>query len=126
MSDLSDLDEKIKKARGSDTKPSKTADKTESASNSHAGIQVGFELVGSIVISTALGVGLDHWLGTKPFFMIILFFLGVFAGFFNVYRVSQNLGATVGYSELHRREKQAKTAPEQEKTEASDLDLKED
>lgn len=125
MSDLDQLEEKIKKARHQDSIDKKVLKQVEATSDSRAGIQAGVELVGSIAVSTAIGYGLDHWLGTKPLFLILLFFLGVFAGFFNVYRVSQNLGGSVGYSELHRREKSAKTAPEQPIEQRSDTDNKE-
>ena len=123
MDDLDELEARIKKAQGKDEETRKAIETAEDDSHSRAGIRAGFELVGSIGISIALGYGLDTWLGTKPLFIIILFFLGVFAGFLNVYRVSQGLGSSVGYSELHRTQKHAKTAPELEKdTENTSLD----
>ena len=126
MTDIDDLEDKIKKAKHDEADSQDPLNKAaQTSTDSQAGIQAGVELVGSIAVSTAIGYGLDHWLGTKPLFLILLFFMGVFAGFFNVYRVSQNLGSTVGYSELHRREKNAKTAPEQQETEISGLDNKE-
>jgi ATP synthase protein I len=45
----------------------------------------------SFVLALVLGFGgglmLDNWLGSKPWFMFIGFFLGVAAGVLNVYRV---------------------------------------
>jgi ATP synthase protein I len=40
---------------------------------------------------------LDHWLGTKPWGMIGLFFLGVAAGMVNVWRAVTGQGMAVGY-----------------------------
>ena len=45
----------------------------------------------SFVLALVLGFGggllLDNWLGTKPWFTFIGFFLGLAAGVLNVYRV---------------------------------------
>ena len=116
-SDFEDLGEKIEKARQSHLPTKEQKKKVDEKRNSHAGIQAGFELVSAIVLSTLLGLGLDHWLGTKPAFFLILFFLGVCTGFYNVYRVTQNLGTSVGFSQLHRIQKHAKTPPELKNTE---------
>jgi ATP synthase protein I len=45
------------------------------------GMRAASELVAGIVVGGLIGVGLDHWLGTKPWFTIIFFLLGVAAGF---------------------------------------------
>lgn len=97
MSDLDDFQAKIdaarKQASGADDKKGGAPNE-----NSREGVQAGIELVGAIFVGGAIGYGLDYWLDTKPLFMITLFFLGVFTGFYNVYRVTQNLGTGVGVS----------------------------
>jgi ATP synthase protein I len=50
------------------------------------------ELVAAVVVGVAVGWGLDRWLDTKPWFLIVFFFLGVAAGVVNVYRVTQSSG----------------------------------
>ena len=40
---------------------------------------------------------IDRVLGTRPFAMIVLFFLGVAAGMLNVYRAITGQGAAVGF-----------------------------
>lgn len=45
-----------------------------------------FILVGAIVVGGFLGFLLDRWLHTKPVFMLILGFLGFFAGLRDVLR----------------------------------------
>jgi ATP synthase protein I len=59
--------------------------------------RVSIELVGAIAIATALGWALDRWLGTRPWGMIVLFFLGVAAGMVNVWRTVKGLTGAVGY-----------------------------
>ncbi len=44
---------------------------------------VGIAFVLAVVIGFLAGLGLDSWLGTKPFFTIVFFFLGVGAGVLN-------------------------------------------
>jgi len=53
--------------------------------------RLGTELVASVVVGTIIGFILDNWFGTKPWFIIIFFFLGVIAGILNVVRVAKNI-----------------------------------
>lgn len=46
------------------------------------------DMVVSVAVGTGIGWGLDSWLGTKPWFMIVFFFLGAAAGVMNVIRVA--------------------------------------
>ena len=53
--------------------------------------RLGTELVAAVVVGTIIGFILDNWFGTKPWFIIIFFFLGVIAGILNVIRVANNI-----------------------------------
>jgi ATP synthase protein I len=44
-----------------------------------------------------LGWAIDRWLGTRPWVMLVMFFLGVAAGMLNVYRAVTRTGGAVGY-----------------------------
>jgi len=61
------------------------------------GVRIGVELVVAIVVSTGLGWAIDRWFGTRPWGMIVLFFLGVAAGMLNVYRAVTGVRGPVGY-----------------------------
>lgn len=50
------------------------------------------ELVAAVVVGVGIGWGLDKWLDSKPWFLILFFFVGVAAGVMNVYRVTQSTG----------------------------------
>jgi ATP synthase protein I len=78
-----------------DPKPSKDA--TQNAENMSVGMRAGTELVGAIGGSALIGYGIDQWLGTKPWGLIILLVLGIGAGFMNVYKTTQNMGSAVGF-----------------------------
>ena len=62
-----------------------------------AGLRIGVELVVAIVVATGLGWAIDRWVGTGPWGMIVLFFLGVAAGMLNVYRAVTGIRTAVGY-----------------------------
>lgn len=78
--------------------------RTQDAESLSMGVRAGTELVGAIVVCGAIGYGLDRWLDTKPWMLILFLFLGICTGFLNVYRVTQNLGSAVGYKKIPRDE----------------------
>ena len=53
--------------------------------------RLGTELVAAVVVGTIIGFILDTWFGTKPWFIITFFFIGVVAGILNVIRVANNM-----------------------------------
>ena len=53
--------------------------------------KLGTELVAAVAVGTIIGFILDNWFGTKPWFIIIFFFIGVIAGILNVIRVANNM-----------------------------------
>jgi ATP synthase protein I len=63
------------------------------------GLRIGIELVVAVVVATGLGWAIDRWLGTRPWGMIVLFFLGVAAGMLNVYRAVTRVSGAVGYGQ---------------------------
>ena len=50
--------------------------------------KLGTELVAAVGVGTIIGFILDNWFGTKPWLMIIFFFLGAAAGMLNVIRTA--------------------------------------
>jgi ATP synthase protein I len=61
------------------------------------GFRIGIELVVAVVVATGLGWAIDHWFGTRPWGIIVLFFLGVAAGMLNVYRAVAGISTPAGY-----------------------------
>ena len=53
--------------------------------------KLGTELVAAVAVGTIIGFILDNWFGTKPWFIITFFFIGVIAGILNVIRVANNM-----------------------------------
>jgi len=74
-----------------------TAESDEAAKRGMGfGFRIGTEMVSAVVVGFGLGYALDHWLNTKPLFLMIGLLLGAAAGFMNVYRVVKGLDAAVG------------------------------
>ena len=53
--------------------------------------KLGTELVAAVGIGTIIGFILDNWFGTKPWLIIIFFFLGAAAGILNVIRTANRM-----------------------------------
>jgi len=49
------------------------------------------ELVSAVVVGTIIGFILDNTFGTKPWLILIFFFVGVIAGIINVFRSAKNM-----------------------------------
>jgi len=58
-----------------------------------AGFRIAVEMLAALVVGTGLGLVLDSWLGTRPWLMILFFFLGSAAAFRNVVRTANQLEA---------------------------------
>ena len=52
------------------------------------GFRVASELAAAILVGGFLGWLIDRWAGTAPWFMLVFLFLGVIAGFWNVYKLA--------------------------------------
>ena len=53
--------------------------------------KLGTELVASVAVGTIIGFILDSWFDTKPWLIIIFFFLGTAAGILNVIRTANRM-----------------------------------
>ena len=64
--------------------------------------RVATELVAGVVVGAFIGWALDRWLDTSPLFMLVMFFMGAFAGMLNVWRVFTGRGLAAGYFYEHK------------------------
>ena len=53
--------------------------------------KLGTELVAAVTVGTIIGFILDSWFGTKPWLIVIFFFLGAAAGMLNVIRAANRM-----------------------------------
>jgi len=65
--------------------------KVEPKSNIGNAFKLSTELVSAVVVGTIIGFILDNWFGTKPWLILIFFFVGVIAGIMNVVKSAKNM-----------------------------------
>ena len=53
--------------------------------------RLGTELVSAVVVGTIIGFILDSWFDTKPWLIIVFFFLGAAAGMLNVIKTAKQM-----------------------------------
>ena len=88
MSD--DLKTRLKIAKSKFKKNNPSGKDNEKSSFGKA-FQVSTELVSAVLVATIIGFILDNWFDTKPWLIIIFFFIGVAAGIINVIRSAKKM-----------------------------------
>ena len=81
------LKDRIKNAR----KKLKVEKENPQTSNIGQAFKLSTELVAAVLVGTIIGFILDNWFDTKPWLIIIFFFVGVVAGILNVIRSAKKL-----------------------------------
>lgn len=106
---LEELDARLREARraaGMDQPDPVPGEGVSSRSGSDmaVGLRIGVELVAGVVFGLALGYGIDWWLDTKPWGMIVMVILGAIAGFMNMYRLANGQGYAAGFDKSQGRD----------------------
>ena len=65
--------------------------KNDNPSSIGVAFKLSTELVAAVAVGTIIGFILDRTFGTKPWFILIFFFVGVVAGIINVFRSAKNM-----------------------------------
>ena len=71
----------------------KRSQSSEDSQSSKLGIafKMSTEMVATVLVGTIIGFILDSWFGTKPWLILIFFFVGVVAGILNVFRSAKSM-----------------------------------
>ena len=71
----------------------KRSQSSEDSQSSKLGIafKMSTEMVATVLVGTIIGFILDSWFGTKPWLILIFFFVGVVAGILNVIRSAKRM-----------------------------------
>ena len=67
------------------------SDSEEKGSFMGSALKLGTELVASVAVGTIIGFILDTWFDTKPWLMLIFFFLGSAAGMLNIMKAAKRM-----------------------------------
>ena len=81
------LKDRLKNAR----KKLKVEKENPQTSNIGQAFKLSTELVAAVLVGTIIGFILDNWFDTKPWLIIIFFFVGVVAGIINVVKSAKNM-----------------------------------
>ena len=65
--------------------------KNQNSSSIGAAFKLSTELVAAVAVGTIIGFILDKTFGTKPWLILIFFFVGVVAGIINVFKSAKNM-----------------------------------
>jgi len=63
----------------------------DSKSSMGTAFKMSTELVSAVLVGTIIGFILDNWFGTKPWLILIFFFVGVIAGITNVVKSAKRM-----------------------------------
>ena len=90
MTDPDDFKTRLKIAK-SKIKKQAQLDSEKRGSFMGSAFKLGTELVSAVAVGTIIGFILDSWFDTKPWLIIIFFFLGTAAGILNVIRTANRM-----------------------------------
>ena len=79
---------KIAKAK---IKSKNNIDKNDPKSNIGVAFKLSTELVSAVAVGTIIRFILDNWFDTKPWLILIFFFVGVIAGIMNVIKSAKKM-----------------------------------
>ena len=88
MTDLEDFKTRLKIAK-SKLKNNSDSDKEKRGMFMGNAFKLSTEFVAAVVVGTIIGFILDSWFGTKPWLIVIFFFLGSAAGMLNIIKVAK-------------------------------------
>jgi ATP synthase protein I len=72
-------------------KSGQTKEKTQQQSSIGTAFKLSTELVSAVAVGTIIGFILDNWFGTKPWLILIFFFVGIVAGILNVIKSAKRM-----------------------------------
>jgi ATP synthase protein I len=108
---LKDLSSRVRAARAeAGMEPAPRPARVAMSDRMGLGFRIAIELVVCTVVGAGMGYGIDAWLGSRPFGMVIGLGFGFAAGVMTIYRVVKGLDEAVGLGRASR-ERDAKTTP---------------
>tara|TARA_B110000211_G_scaffold216631_1_gene259813 strand:+ start:465 stop:752 length:288 start_codon:yes stop_codon:yes gene_type:complete len=91
MTDLKNFKTRLKIAKDKYKNNSIITNNNENSLFMGTAFKLGTELVSAVLVGTIIGFILDTWFDTKPWLIILFFFLGSIAGILNVIKVAKRM-----------------------------------
>ncbi len=93
---LARLDARLRRLKG-EVSPGGTAGGAKAKAGYGLAFTLAADLVGGLIGGTLLGWGIDSWLGTAPWGLIVFFFVGAAVGMWTVYRTVRAQDVATGF-----------------------------
>ena len=90
MKDLKEISTRLEIAK-KNIKKDLSTNKSSNAASLGKALKISTEFVAAVVVGSLLGFILDSWFDTKPWLIIIFFFIGVATGILNVIRSAKKM-----------------------------------
>ena len=91
MKNPTDFKTRLKIAKEKLKNSTKNSDNNRNNSPLGSAFKLSTDLVAHVAVGTIIGFILDNWFGTKPWLIIIFFFLGAAAGLMNVIKAANRM-----------------------------------
>ena len=91
MANFNDFKTRLKIAKKKLKSSYENEDNKGNSSSMGSAFKLSTDLVAHVVVGTIIGFILDSWFDTKPWLIIIFFFLGSIAGILNVFKTAKKM-----------------------------------
>jgi ATP synthase protein I len=91
MANLNDFKTRLKIAKEKLKSSSKNSNNDGNSTSMGSAFKLSTDLVAHVAVGTIIGFILDSWFDTKPWLIIIFFFLGSIAGILNVIKTAKQM-----------------------------------
>jgi ATP synthase protein I len=92
-----DFDSRLRRARGEEIGSAGGGGKGLAGGGLGLACRVGTELIAALAVGVGIGLLLDKWLATEPWFFIAFIVIGGLGGVLNVFRLMNSYGYSAGY-----------------------------
>ncbi len=90
---LEELGDRLRKAQETRNPPGRSQPPESQSRQFGVAYRILVEMLAGVLVGGGLGWLLDHWLGTRPWFLLAMIVLGFAAGMSNAYRVTRQYAA---------------------------------
>ena len=91
MANFNDFKTRLKIAKEKLKSSSNNTNNSGNSSSMGSAFKLSTDLVAHVAVGTIIGFILDSWFDTKPWLIILFFFLGSIAGIYNVIKVANRM-----------------------------------
>jgi ATP synthase protein I len=96
---LADFDLRLHNARNANNGSTNSGNVRPPDDGKSKAIRISTELIVAVTVGGGIGLLLDNWLETKPWFLLVFLLLGNAAGLWNVFRLTNGHRYKIGFED---------------------------